>query len=132
MSAADKTPKEVIAKSHEQGIQMVDMRFTDLLGSWQHFSISIRVLTEDLFKDGMGFDGSSIRGFREIHVSDMILKPDAGTAFVDPVLEVPTLAIVCDIYDPITLQPYSRDPRYVARKAEAYLKKTLNRHSKRL
>jgi glutamine synthetase len=103
-------------------VQMVDFRFTDLLGMWHHFSIPARELTEDLFEEGMGFDGSSIRAFQEIHESDMILIPDPTTAFVDPIFEVPTLDIICDIYDPITRQPYTKDSRYVAKKAEAYLK----------
>jgi glutamine synthetase len=95
-----------------------------LPGTWQHFSIPARELTEELFEEGIGFDGSSIRGFQEIHESDMLLMLDPDSAFVDQVLEVPTLVIICDVYDPITRQPYSRDPRYVARKAEAYLKQT--------
>jgi glutamine synthetase len=103
-------------------VQMVDFRFTDLLGMWHHFSIPSRELTEELFEEGMGFDGSSIRAFQEIHESDMILIPDPTTAFVDPIFEVPTLDIICDIYDPITRQPYTKDSRYVAKKAEAYLK----------
>jgi glutamine synthetase len=103
---------------------MVDFRFTDLPGMWQHFSMPARELTEELFEEGIGFDGSSIRGFQEIHESDMILIPDPDTAFVDQVLEVPTLVISCDIYDPVTRQPYTRDTRYVAKKAEAYLKQT--------
>jgi glutamine synthetase len=93
-------------------------------GTWQHFSIPARTLTADLFEDGIGFDGSSIRGFKEIHESDMLLMLDPTTAFIDTTLEVPTLVIVCDVYDPVTRQPYNRDPRYVARKAEAYLKQT--------
>jgi glutamine synthetase len=105
-------------------VDMVDFRFTDLPGMWQHFSMPARELTEELFEEGMGFDGSSIRGFQEIHESDMILIPDPDTAFVDQVLEVPTLVISCDIYDPVTRQPYTRDTRYVAKKAEAYLKQT--------
>jgi glutamine synthetase len=105
-------------------VQMVDLRFTDLLGMWQHFSIPARELTEELFEEGIGFDGSSIRAFQEIHESDMILIPDPATAFVDPIFEIPTLVIVCDIYDPVTRQPYTRDARYVAKKAEAYLKQT--------
>ncbi len=105
-------------------VQMVDLRFTDMPGTWQHFSIPARELTEELFEEGIGFDGSSIRGFQEIHESDMLLMLDPETAFVDPVLEVPTLAIICNVYDPVTRQPYSRDPRFVARKAEAYLKQT--------
>jgi glutamine synthetase len=103
---------------------MVDLRFTDLFGIWQHFSIPARELTPGLFEEGIGFDGSSIRGFQEIHESDMLLMLDPETAFVDPFLEIPTLAIICDVYDPITRQPYTRDPRYVARKAEVYLKQT--------
>lgn len=105
-------------------VQIVDLRFTDMPGTWQHFSIPARMLSEELFTEGIGFDGSSIRGFQEIHESDMLLIPDASTAFIDPILEVPTLVILCDVYDPVTRQPYSRDPRYVARKAEAYLKQT--------
>jgi glutamine synthetase len=122
----DKALKEIQLDvlKRAKNIQMVDFRFTDLPGTWQHFSIPARELTQELFEDGIGFDGSSIRGFQEIHESDMLLIPDATTAFVDPVLEVPTLVIICDVYDPITRQPYSRDPRYVARKAEAYLKQT--------
>ncbi len=117
-----KTGAEVVKMA--QNVRMVDLRFTDLPGTWQHFSIPARELTEDLFEEGIGFDGSSIRGFQEIHESDMLLLLDPSTAFVDPVLEVPTLVIVCDVYDPVTRQPYTRDPRYVARKAEAYLKQT--------
>ncbi len=104
--------------------QIVDLRFTDMPGTWQHFSIPARTLTADLFEDGMGFDGSSIRGFKEIHESDMLLMLDPTTAFMDTTLEVPTIVLVCDVYDPVTRQPYNRDPRYVARKAEAYLKQT--------
>ena len=117
-----KTPQDVVKTAQE--VQIVDLRFTDLPGVWQHFSIPARNLTEELFEEGIGFDGSSIRGFKEIHESDMLLMVDPNTAFVDPVLEVPTLAIICDVYDPITRQPYTRDPRYIARKAEAYLKQT--------
>jgi glutamine synthetase len=117
-----KTAADVVKMGKE--VQMVDLRFTDLPGTWQHFSIPARELTEDLFEEGIGFDGSSIRGFQEIHESDMLLLLDPGSAFVDQVLEVPTLVIICDVYDPVTRQPYSRDPRYVAKKAEAYLKQT--------
>lgn len=117
-----KTVADVLKMGKE--VQMVDLRFTDMPGTWQHFSIPARGLTEELFEEGIGFDGSSIRGFQEIHESDMLLVLDPTTAFVDPVLEVPTLAIICDVYDPVTRQPYSRDPRFVARKAEAYLKQT--------
>ncbi|MFL7795003.1 MAG: glutamine synthetase beta-grasp domain-containing protein, partial [Anaerolineae bacterium] len=98
-------------------VQMVDLRFTDLLGMWHHFSIPARELTEELFEEGIGFDGSSIRAFQEIHESDMILIPDPTSAFMDPIFEIPTLDIICDIYDPITRQPYTKDSRYVAKKA---------------
>ena len=117
-----KTAKEVIALGKD--VKMVDLRFIDLPGQWQHFSIPVRRLDEDLFENGIPFDGSSIRGFQEIHESDMLLFPAPETAFLDPVAEIPTLVISCDVYDPVTLQAYSRDPRYVARKAEAYLKQT--------
>ncbi len=117
-----KKPSDVIKMAKE--VKFVDFRFTDLIGTWQHFSVPAGMVDEDMFDDGLGFDGSSVRGFQDIHESDMILIPDADTAFVDPVLDVPTLAIICDIFDPITRQPYSRDPRYIAKKAEAYLKQT--------
>jgi glutamine synthetase len=106
------------------GIQIVDLRFTDLPGLWQHFSCTPREIDGGIWKDGIGFDGSSIRGFQEIQESDMCLIPDMSTARVDPFTEHPTLSIICDVLDPITKGPYTRDPRYVARKAEAYLKKT--------
>jgi glutamine synthetase len=107
-----------------QDVQMVDLRFTDLLGMWHHFSLPARELTEELFEEGIGFDGSSIRAFQEIHESDMILIPDPTSAFMDPIFEIPTLDIICDIYDPITRQPYTKDSRYVAKKAAAYLKQS--------
>ncbi len=122
--ATTATPKDVIARAKKAGVQFVDVRFTDLPGTWQHFSIPVSELTESLFEEGIGFDGSSIRGFQKIHESDMLLIPDPGRCFVDPCLEVPTLAIVCDIRDPLTKGPYSRDPRYIARKAEAHLAKS--------
>ncbi|MCD6286314.1 MAG: type I glutamate--ammonia ligase [Anaerolineae bacterium] len=105
-------------------VEMVDLRFTDLLGMWHHFTMPAGELSEELFEEGTGFDGSSIRAFKEIHESDMILIPDPETAFMDHIFEVPTLIVICDIYDPVTLQPYTRDPRYVVKKAEAYLKQT--------
>jgi glutamine synthetase len=117
-----KTVQDVLEMAKE--VQMVDMRFTDLPGTWQHFTIPVRGLTQELFEDGIGFDGSSIRGFQEIHESDMLLKLDPSTAFIDRLMEIPTLVIVCNIFDPVTLQPYSRDTRYVAQKAESYLQQT--------
>ena len=108
-----------LAKS--AGVKIVDLRFTDLLGTWQHFSIPVGDLNRDLFDEGIGFDGSSIRGFQPINLSDMMLYPDPTTAIVDPVLNVPTLSMICDVVDPTTGDAYSRDPRNVAQKAEAYL-----------
>jgi glutamine synthetase len=117
------TPKEVVSFAKEKGVKIVDFRFTDLPGMWQHFSMPVRDLVEDIFTDGLGFDGSSIRGFQTIDESDMLLMPDASTAQLDPFTEVPTLVLICDVRDPVTLESYSRDPRYVARKVEAYVKK---------
>ncbi|MCE1253989.1 MAG: type I glutamate--ammonia ligase [Anaerolineae bacterium] len=119
-----KTASDVLKLAKDKDIKMVDLRFTDLPGQWQHFTIPAHRLDADFFESGIGFDGSSIRGFQEIHESDMLLKADPDSAFIDPVFEVTTLVMICDVYDPITLQPYSRDPRYVAHKAEAYLKQT--------
>ncbi|MCX7716433.1 MAG: glutamine synthetase beta-grasp domain-containing protein, partial [Endomicrobia bacterium] len=114
----------------ENNIQIVDLKFNDLPGLWQHFSIPVSELYEiddpvkSIWVEGIGFDGSSIRGFQKIQESDMILIPDPTTAAVDPACEVPTLSIICDIYDPLTKKPYTRDPRYVAKKAEEFLKST--------
>jgi glutamine synthetase len=117
-------PEEVVAFARAQGVKMIDYRFVDLPGTWQHFSTPVQEFEPDVFANGLGFDGSSIRGFQKIHESDMLLMPDATTAFVDPTLNVPTLVIVCDIIDPIKHVPYTRDPRHIAKKAEAYLVKT--------
>lgn len=124
------SPQDVAKLIEQEGIHIVDLKFNDLPGLWQHFSMPVSELTEmdDLTKsiwvEGVGFDGSSIRGFQKIQESDMILIPDPTTARRDPVCGVPTLSIICDIYDPLTKQPYSRDPRYIAKKAEAYLRGT--------
>ncbi len=117
-----KTVADVLAMAAK--VDMVDLRFTDLPGVWQHFTIPAHNLTEDTFESGVPFDGSSIRGFKEIHESDMILVLDPTTAFIDPIYQVPTLAIIGDVYDPITREPYTRDPRFIARRAETYLKQT--------
>jgi glutamine synthetase len=116
------TVKDVLEMG--KSVKMVDIRFIDLPGTWQHFTIPVRRMDEELFSEGLPFDGSSIRGFQEIHESDMLLLPDPESAFIDPVAQIPTLVLTCNVHDPITLQPYSRDPRYVAKKAEAYLKQT--------
>jgi glutamine synthetase len=103
---------------------MVDLKFNDLPGLWQHFTIPISELDEGVFTDGVGFDGSSIRGFREIHESDMLLIPDPATAVLDPICKAPTLSMISMVSDPVTKELYSRDPRFVAKKAETYLKST--------
>ncbi|HEU5317318.1 MAG TPA: glutamine synthetase beta-grasp domain-containing protein, partial [Chloroflexota bacterium] len=103
---------------------MVDLKFIDLPGLWQHFTVPISELKESVFSEGLGFDGSSIRGWQKINESDMLVIPDPTTALVDPVCKMPTLSLICDIRDPLTKLPYTRDPRNVARKAEAYLKTT--------
>jgi len=122
--AAMTEPEEVLAFARAQGVKFMDVRFTDLPGTWQHFSVPIGQFDADTFRNGLGFDGSSIRGFQKIHESDMLLMPDPSSAFVDPVLDVPTMAVICDIVDPTTGNRYSRDPRYIAKKAEAYLTET--------
>src|SRR5437016_13383065 len=118
------TPKQVVEFAREKGVKIVDLRFIDLPGIWQHFSITTGELIEDIFQDGLGFDGSSIRGFQKIQESDMLLIPDPNATFLDPFTEVPTLDIICNVRDPITGQAYSRDPRYVAQKAEKNLQTT--------
>jgi len=118
------TPKEVVAFAKEKGAKMVDVKFMDFIGTWQHFTVPVSELTEDIFEDGLGFDGSSIRGWQPIHASDMLVVPDPATAVMDPFNESPTLSLICNIKDPITKESYTRDPRAIAQKAEAYLKST--------
>lgn len=117
-------PEEVVNFAKERGCKMVDMKFTDLVGSWQHFTIPLYELTPEVFEDGLGFDGSSIRGWRGIQESDMTVIPDPTTAKVDPFCEVPTLSLICDIVMPDTGEPYNRDPRQICKQAIAYLKST--------
>ena len=118
------TPKDVLHLMKESGAEIVDFRFCDLPGLMQHFSVPAAELNEGLFEDGIGFDGSSIRGFQEIQESDMLLVPDPDTAYMDPFTQHRTLNINCFVKDPVTGEMYSRDPRYVAKKAELYLKQT--------
>jgi glutamine synthetase len=118
---AMKTGKDVLAFAQEKGAAMVDLKFMDYPGLWQHFGVPIHELEEASFEDGFGFDGSSIRGWQPIHASDMLVIPDAATAVMDPFMAVPTLSLICNIVDPITKERYSRDPRNIAQKAEAYL-----------
>ncbi len=118
------TPQDVLAMIADQGIKVVDFRFTDFPGHWQHFTVMASEIEEDTFEDGLGFDGSSIRGWQAIDESDMLVIPDPATAFIDPFLEETTLVMICNIADPITKSGYSRDPRSVAQKAEAYMQST--------
>ena len=115
------TPREVLAFAKKNNVEMVDLKFTDLVGAWQHFSLPTSELNLDLFKDGSGFDGSSIRGWKVIQNSDMLVVPDPNTAKLDPFTEIPTLSMIADVQDPITRKIYERDPRGVARRAEQYL-----------
>lgn len=115
---------KVIKMIKDHSVRVVDLKFTDLLGQWQHFSVTATEFSGDIFEEGIGFDGSSIRGFQKIHESDMLLFPDPDSAFIDPFTAAPTLSLICDIADPITHESYSRDPRHIAKKAEAYLKNT--------
>lgn len=116
--------KELLKYVSDKGIQMVDLRFVDLPGLWQHFSITSKEVDEGMFEEGVGFDGSSIRGFQEIQESDMLLIPDTGTAFEDPFTKHKTLNVICNVQDPITGEKYTRDPRHIAKKAENYLTST--------
>jgi glutamine synthetase len=118
------TPQQVLALCREHDIKAIDLRFMDFPGLWQHFTIPVDKLTEEVFDDGLGFDGSSIRGWQAINESDMILVPEAQTAIIDPFCKLPTLSMICNIQDPITREDYTRDPRNVARKATNYLKST--------
>jgi len=118
------TPKEVLQFAKEKNAKMVDFKFLDFIGIWQHFSTPVSELKEEIFEEGLGFDGSSIRGWQPIHASDMLVVPDPVTAVMDPFMESPTLSLICNIIDPITREDYSRDPRNIAKKAEAFLKST--------
>jgi glutamine synthetase len=118
------TPKEFFEFCREQGADMMDLKFVDFLGTWQHCSFPLATLDESVFEDGLGFDGSSIRGWQTIHVSDMLAVPDPDTAAVDPFFAQPTVSVIADIVDPVTKEDYTRDPRHIARKGEEYLKST--------
>lgn len=120
-SASGKLPSNLAKLIKDNDVRIFDMRFVDLLGTWQHSSYPIGEMSTDMLEEGLGFDGSSIRGFQKINESDMMLVPDTTTAFIDPFCSVPTLVLVCNIVDPLTRESYSRDPRYIAEKAEKYL-----------
>ena len=117
-------PKSVLELAAKNNAKIFDLRFADLPGLWQHTSYPIGELGEGSFQDGFGFDGSSIRGWRSIHESDMLLVPDPNTAFMDPFRDAPTLVLIADVVDPVTRKPYGRDPRNIAKKAEAHLAKS--------
>ena len=116
------TPKQVLEMAKEKGAKVVDLRFMDFPGVWQHFTVPLHELQESSFEDGFGFDGSSIRGWQPIHASDMLVVPDAATAQMDPFYQEPTLVLIGNIVDPMTRESYTRDPRFIAQKAETYLK----------
>ncbi|HEY5672434.1 MAG TPA: type I glutamate--ammonia ligase [Malonomonas sp.] len=118
------TPNDVAKFAEEHDVKFVDYKFLDFIGIWQHFTTPIREFSEEIFEEGIGFDGSSIRGWQPIHNSDMLIMPDPTTAKIDPFIEMTTLSLICNIIDPITREGYSRDPRFIASKAEAYLKST--------
>ena len=117
-------PRAALEWSRETRAAMVDLKFCDLLGTWQHVTLPVGSFDESAFDEGLGFDGSSIRGWQGIAESDMILMPDASTAILDPFTEVPTLSLLCEIAEPVTLEPYAKDPRRVAKRAEEYLRST--------
>jgi glutamine synthetase len=119
-----KKPADVLKLAKDNHIKIVDLRFMDLPGLWQHFSVPLRQLTESSFEDGFNFDGSSIRGFQAINESDMTVVPDPECAFVDPFTSIPTLDLICNVVEPVTRQRYGRDPRGIAQRAENYLQFT--------
>jgi glutamine synthetase len=118
------TPEEFFAFAKKHGAEMVDLKFTDLLGTWQHCSFPLETWDKGTFEEGVGFDGSSIRGWQGIHVSDMLAVPDPDTAAIDPFFADPTVSVIANIVDPVTHEDYTRDPRHVARKGEEFLKGT--------
>jgi glutamine synthetase len=120
-AAGAQSASEVLEFAADRRVEMVDLKFVDLPGSWQHMTLPIGALDADDFESGLGFDGSSIRGFQEIHESDMLLVPDPTTAFIDPYYTRPTLSLICSVADPVLGEPYGRDPRYVAQRAERHL-----------
>ncbi|MGI8864960.1 MAG: type I glutamate--ammonia ligase [Solirubrobacteraceae bacterium] len=119
--AGAQTAAEVLEFAAQRGVEMVDLKFVDLPGSWQHMTLPVGALGEGDFTAGLGFDGSSIRGFQEVHESDMLLIPDPSTGFIDPYYTRGTLSLICSVADPVLGEPYARDPRYVAQKAERHL-----------
>src|ERR1700686_1661736 len=122
--AKDKTASDVSKMIKDNDVKLIDFKFTDLLGVWQHFTTTLKEYSEEIFTDGFGFYSPSIRGWRAIHASDMLVIPDPNTAWIDPFITETTLSFICTIQDPVTRELYDRDPRGIAEKAEAYLKST--------
>src|SRR6267142_651752 len=118
------TPRSVMEMARKEGAKMVDVKFVDTFGTWQHFSVPIGELSEESFSDGLGFDGSSIRGWKSIEASDMLAMPDPATAFIDPFMAESTLSLTCTIAETVTKEAYTRDPRGIAQRAEKYLHST--------
>src|SRR5947208_8973570 len=118
------TPKQVIEQAKKAGAKMVDVKFVDTFGTWQHFSVPIGELNEESFSEGLGFDGSSIRGWKSIEASDMLAMPDPASAFIDPFMAESTLSLTCTIAETGTKEAYTRDPRGIAQRAEKYLQST--------
>ncbi len=116
--------QDVLKRVNDENIEMIDFKFMDFPGQWQHFSIPASQIREKSFDEGFGFDGSSLRGFKRINESDMVIIPDPTTAFIDPFIELKTLSLICDVYEPVTGEKYERCPRNIAQKAEAYLEST--------
>src|SRR5438132_5172993 len=117
-------PADFFAFVKKHAAEMVDLKFVDMLGSWQHYSFPVDLWAEGTLKDGLGFDGSSIRGWMGIHESDMLAAPDPATTCLDPFFAKPTLSVIANVVDPITRKEFTRDPRHVARKAEVHLKQS--------
>ncbi|MEE8556709.1 MAG: glutamine synthetase beta-grasp domain-containing protein, partial [Myxococcota bacterium] len=120
----DRSPKDVLEQATRDGVKLVDLKFTDWPGQWQHVTFPLHEFDESVFEEGLGFDGSSIRGWQAIDASDMLMVPDPKTAFLDPFCDHPTLSMICDIVDPITRESYTRDPRFIAKKAANHVKLT--------
>ncbi len=118
------SPADVLNIITENQVKLVDLKFMDFPGLWQHFTVPADKLDDDAFEEGFGFDGSSLRGWQKIFESDMLVVPDPATAIIDPFYDVTTLSLICDIYDPVTKQRYARCPRYIASKAETFLQST--------
>jgi glutamine synthetase len=124
MAAPKSSIDKILSFIKTKKIKFIDFKFMDFPGQWQHFTVPSSELTESSFDEGFGFDGSSLRGWKSISESDMLIIPDPDTMVVDQFIEAPTISLICDVYEPATKEKYSRCPRHIAQKAEAYLKST--------